>query len=130
MQLEHEIIEELFSDSQFVQMLIDISSDNFDSLEELFPAKWKFSEDRYDMDKDSVRRIEHLKKTQSLFAVNTTGDEDTNFSFLSVEKQYGDLLIWVLDKIKYNWSPIEDFHPDNYEEYNKSENDMDNIYDE
>jgi hypothetical protein len=124
--LERHIIQEFFEDPQFSSLLPEIRYEmKFDSLVEWIPTKWGFVEERLDMEKDSLKRISLLKKDTE-FVVNVTGEEDTSFIFFIVRREYADLFTWVLDRIDPQWwSPIRDFHPEDYDQYNINVNEKD-----
>jgi hypothetical protein len=120
--LERRIIKEFFEDSQFTRLLSELRYEmKFGNMEEWIPSKWGFSEE-IDMEKSSLSDISKLKRSEFYFVVNVTGEEDTVFSFFLVKKEYADMFTWILNSIDPQWwSPIADFDPSDYDEYNQKD---------
>lgn len=112
----------VFEDKYFpnvIKRLEDGLIDPYDVYSWKVNPGWGLDTYHFNMDEEGAEKVNKLKNSAS-FVLNITEKDDVKFNIIMINKQYGGLLIWMLDIIGFeNYEDIKNFDPYKYDVFNE-----------
>lgn len=113
----NKIIKEIFIDEQFVNLLRTPTSEIIESCDEYFPDKWYTEIFTNEMDETIISSLKEMKRNKNQFIINMTPDDAKFWTFISVEKEYKDFLVFVMTYKNIYFETLNEFDPELYNDY-------------
>lgn len=112
----------IFEDKYFpnvIKRLEDGLIDPYDVYSWKINPSWGLDTYHFHMDKNGAEKVNKLKNSAS-FVLNITEKDDSEFIIIMINKEYGGLLVWMLDVIGFeNYEDIKNFDPYKYDVFNE-----------
>jgi len=115
------VILEMFKDKHFYKFIHSFFKGHINPYEmttwRINPS-WGLDVYAFNMDEEGATKAKRLAHDSASFTVNLTEKDDDKFMIMMINKEYGGLLLWMLDLMDVKYEDAEKFDPYKYDVFN------------